>query len=59
MGADGISSAHKRDEWWDHVNTVMKTLTEKPTASKSRLCSMAITKKQGLHGGVKMHLTHN
>jgi len=50
MGTDGINFAHKRDKWWDHVNTVMNSLSEKPTASQTRLCSMAIIRKQGLHG---------
>jgi hypothetical protein len=59
MVADGINFAHERDAWWDHVNTVMNPLSEKPTASQARLCSMAIIRKQGLHGGVLMHLTHN
>lgn len=51
MGADWINFAHERDEWRDHVNTVMDSLSEKPTASQARLCSMAIIRKQGLHGG--------
>jgi len=46
MGADGINFAHKRDEWWDYVNTAMNPLFEKPTASQA----MAIIRKQGLHG---------
>jgi len=58
MGADGINFAHEKDEWWVHVNIVMNSLSVKPTASQVRLCSMAIIRKQALHEGVLMHLTH-